>query len=321
MRSSINKLALALDSSLGTPQHKKTVLGHMLNYSFNSAMMYQASEHAEKIITTEPLSPNSYVITKLPVFEALFNRYSHDITKMQVISDTQPVIMEGQKQTNYAFIFTIKTKLDHVFGFNQTKKTLDKMQEYKNGSFVRVIPYGYVLDNIVSGSNAKIELKSSPISIEDNDTEKSYHVVTTKIKPHTQIPRYDFDHMLVVKGDSQGDQTVEAIAILTSQSGVKTGVATIENIKLSDTQVSGQGKTQYASIIIPPRIIQTNDCTEIQEGTDYVNKPNILPKIEALDIETSRYEVKPYNTEGFITEKLQQLNDLHDEITKNEEVD
>lgn len=69
-----------------------------------------------------------------------------------------------------------------------------------------------------------------------------YSVVTTKIKDDTSIPRSGQMHMLIVKGDPDTDETVEAIAMLTSQAAIKTGGGVIENIKIDDTQVSGQKK-------------------------------------------------------------------------------
>ena len=58
---------LALNHNLGTPQHKKAILGHMFNYRYNTKNMYNLSSHNTKIITNEPVGPSAHVITELPI--------------------------------------------------------------------------------------------------------------------------------------------------------------------------------------------------------------------------------------------------------------
>lgn len=75
-------------------------------------------------------------------------------------------------------------------------------------------------------------------------------------------------------------------------------------------------------MIPPPQTIKTNDCFKVKKGTEYINQPHILPVVALLDKEASKYEAKSYNPEGFSIEKLQELNDLHDDIeNRHEEVD
>lgn len=189
--------ALALDSSLGTPQHKKAIIGHMLNYPFDCATMYGLSNHVEKIVTNEPVGPSSHVITELPVCEALLDRYSTDIIKVQITSDTQPVIMEGQKQTNYDFIFTIKTKListlDNMFGF---KPTIEKMQDCKDG--------GGILKHVTRGSIGIItfdkdgkNIQTTPYPILENDiiqfNEKRLNHLTDYLKNNGLYDHFSYD--------------------------------------------------------------------------------------------------------------------------------
>jgi len=64
----------------------------------------------------------------------------------------------------------------------------------------------------------------------------------------------------------------------TSQSDIKTGVEDIPNIKLDDTNIAGDAKIQYIFVLIPPQIIKSCDCVEIQKGTDYNKNTAILNK-------------------------------------------
>lgn len=200
-----------------------------------------------------------------------------------------------------------------------------------DGGSLRVTSYGYHLDRVVSGSEDKIQLKVSQYTLENEveyeseiiiEADKTeYAIVTTEITNDTLIPRSDQMHMLVVKGNLDIDKSVDAIATLTSQAGIKTGAGVIENIKISDTQISGVKKNQYIAPMIPPQEIQSRDCIVIEKGTDYIQQDDILDKIKDVDEVVSRYETVPYNIQGFTVEKLQELNDLHDDFDNEFETD
>lgn len=146
----------------------------------------------------------------------------------------------------------------------------------------------------------------------------------TNITDDTLIPKPEQNHMIVVKGNPEKDNTVKTIGVMTSQSDIKTGVEDIPNIKLDDTNIAGDAKIQYIFVLIPPQIIKSCDCVEIQKGTDYNKNTAILSKIEQIDEETSKYKLKPYDTKGLTANKLHEISDLHDEITQpkiDEEVD
>ena len=126
----------ALNTTLGTPQHKKAILGHMLNYPMNAKTMYDLSKYATKIITNEPIGPSAHILTELPVCEAFLDRYSSDVLSVTITSDTIPLIVDGQKQTNFDYLTKITTNLDRMLGLSQRPETLTRIQDCKDGSSI-----------------------------------------------------------------------------------------------------------------------------------------------------------------------------------------
>lgn len=123
---------LALNVNLGTPQHKKAILGHIFNYRYNTKRMYALSPH-------EPVGPSAHVITELPLCEMMFENFGVDIKSVEITSDTVPVIMEGQKQSNLDYIFNVTSNhVDKTFGFGHTRddapKTIQRFHDCKDGS-------------------------------------------------------------------------------------------------------------------------------------------------------------------------------------------
>lgn len=128
---------LSLDTSTGIPQHKKAIVGHMLNHPFKVKEMYDLSIYKDKISTHETIGPSSHVITALPVCEKLLDHYSTSIQHVKITSDTLPLIMEGQKQSNFDYIVTVTAKiLDKAFHLTKNQNIITRMQDCKDGSSI-----------------------------------------------------------------------------------------------------------------------------------------------------------------------------------------
>lgn len=129
---------LALNHTQGTPQHKRSFLGHMFNYRFNTRDIYNLSPYSDKISTEESSGPCSHIITEFPTLQALFERYAGDIQSVKVTSDTMAIDSPGQKQTNPDFLATIFSnfgaKLDQALGIkNNEPLTINRVHDCKAG--------------------------------------------------------------------------------------------------------------------------------------------------------------------------------------------
>lgn len=118
---------ITLNSLLGTPQHKRAILGHMLNHKLNTKTLYSLSAHNDLIKTTEAGGPGSHIITELATSEAYLTRFRDCIKEYEVTSDTKTITdVDGQKQTNFDFIVSI-------LGLKQKNNFVTRIQDCKEG--------------------------------------------------------------------------------------------------------------------------------------------------------------------------------------------
>lgn len=115
---------LALDHSLGTPQHKKSILSHMFNHQYNTKNVYAlVPSHQHLIVANEPKGPSPHIITEMPLIKILLDNFSEDIKSVIITSDTIPVVFDGQKQPNVDYILEIAAKkFDTIFGFGSNRR-------------------------------------------------------------------------------------------------------------------------------------------------------------------------------------------------------
>lgn len=105
---------LALNYSLGTPQHKRSCLSHMLNHKLNVKTLYELSKHQDVIVTYEPEGPSLNTITELPVAETFLDYFKKDVKNFIVTSDTITTKESWTKQSNNDYQVTITSKLDRL---------------------------------------------------------------------------------------------------------------------------------------------------------------------------------------------------------------
>jgi len=148
--------------------------------------------------------------------------------------------------------------------------------------------------------------------------EQPYSVVTLEIHEDTLIPTPMQNHMVIVKGNTYDNESVEGFAYLTSTSGTKTGISGLTgpaNPKVADTKASGQSQDQYVIPIIPPVNISSDNCEPLETLDIYINQPRIITVLDDIYEQTSKYQHIVYNTQGILLEQLHELNELHKEIT------
>lgn len=92
--------SLALNHALGTPQHKKTLLGHMFSHKFNIQQVFELSKHNDKIITQETVGPSSNIMTELPVMEEFLDIRHLYVKTVEITSELKQTPLPGQKQSN-----------------------------------------------------------------------------------------------------------------------------------------------------------------------------------------------------------------------------
>jgi len=115
--------------------------------------------------------------------------------------------------------------------------------------------------------------------------------------------------LIVGSENTNGDVTINAI--LTSEKGMKVGIASFHSTtKLSDTQpISGETKGQYAKVITPCMYVKEEDFVLHAVATEYANTPEIKGKLQEMQKISDRYVPVKYNTEGITIEILQNIKD------------
>ena len=206
--------------------------------------------------------------------------------------------------------------------------------KYEDNGSPRVTREGYAIDRVLSGSrgipekvNTTPDTSASgkgvpPSSVEAEATQETYSVVDVVVNPETTtIPTSIQTHSVIVTGNPHGAGVVKGIAYMTSSSGTKVGLDGVpgpENPKLSNKQVFNDNKGQYAHEIIPPININSADCTVNEPATEHIQKPETISVIQKINQEAATFEAVEYNTTGFTTQRLQEMNEFKLEMQRGE---
>jgi len=152
----------ALNPLLGTPQHKRAILGHMLNHKLNTKTIYGLCTHSDLIKTTEAHGPTSNIITEVITSEAYLTRFRDDIKAYEVTSDTKVINnIDGQKQTNFDFIVSLFGLKPHTNNF------VTRVQDCKEGgNILRHSTRGSI--GIITFDKNGNNIQTTPTIIDEN---------------------------------------------------------------------------------------------------------------------------------------------------------
>jgi len=161
-----------------------------------------------------------------------------------------------------------------------------------------------------------MELDSDTVNTTSNNT--SYIVGTLAVNPTTEILEPHQSHLVV---GSENDQEITVFATLTSEKGTKTLHIINEKTttKLSEKQVSGKEKGQYVRPISPNLKVKREDFEIHDEGTEYVNDPDIKQKLSNVKKETERFESISYNSTGITSDDLTDISNIKNIMAINEQ--
>jgi|SRR3978361_58906 len=109
---------LSLDHQKGLPQHKTTLLKHIINDKFPIEDYYHIKKLQEwPQIQFEPnVTIDFRVLNELPVVEEYLHQFNSSVEKLLVTGDSLPGEFSHQKQSNQDFWVTIKTIADRSMG-------------------------------------------------------------------------------------------------------------------------------------------------------------------------------------------------------------
>ena len=238
--------------------------------------------------------------------------------------------LEKEKQnTSYEFYKkspSIKETVESTGALNQLppidsaklfkEATQNGIVQYIKQGDARLSEYGWQLYQRTSSSRNSMYANKTNSSVEEN-SDKEYLVgVINNISDDTEILLPSQTHPVIGVRDFQNSNDVKVVGICTSNKGTKSGIANAStSIKISETQISGENKAQYAYTIAPPLLVNENDFTPHENSETFLNNKNVLAKIKEIEVISSEYEAVAYKPAGVTLGDLHDLVDLHNTLS------
>jgi hypothetical protein len=109
-------VALSIDNTTDTIQHKSAFIRHLITHKINRNMFYSSFCKTTSIQSIHSIEgyTNMCVMTELPIIQIYYNTFKHGIINIQANHDNVVGDFYAQKQTKQDFKVTIKSLFEHI---------------------------------------------------------------------------------------------------------------------------------------------------------------------------------------------------------------